>query len=137
MKFLCLAYYDEKKFGALSKAEVDALVSRCAHHDEELRATGRVTVVASLDAPRAATALRPRNGKPLVTDGPYAETKEQLGSFFLIDAADRAEAIRIASKHPAANLGEAVGWGIEVRAIETFVECERVVDGATLRSSYK
>jgi hypothetical protein len=135
MKFLCLAYYDEKKFGALPTAEVDAIVRQCARHDEALRATGRVVFVASLDAPRAATMLRPHDGKPLVTDGPHAETKEQLGSFFVIEAADRAEAIRIASKHPAANLGENIGWGIEVRAIETFMESEPVVDGATLRSS--
>jgi hypothetical protein len=135
MKFLCLAYYDEKKFGALPKAEVDAIVRQCARYDEALRASGHVMFVASLDAPRAATALRPHHGRPLVTDGPYAETKEQLGSFFVIDAADRAEAIRIASKHPAANLGEKIGWGIELRAIETFLKCERVVDGATGRSS--
>jgi hypothetical protein len=62
--------------------------------------------------------VRPRNGKPSVTDGPYVETKEQLGSFFLLEAKDMQEAIQLASMHPAANLGEKLGWGIEIRPIE-------------------
>lgn len=59
--------------------------------------------------------LRPRNGKVAVTDGPYAETKEQLGSYFLIEARDRDQAVEIASKHPAARLNAHLGWGVEIR----------------------
>jgi hypothetical protein len=62
--------------------------------------------------------VRPAKGKPSVTDGPFAETKEQLGSFFLIEAKDMEEAVRIASMHPAARLGEQLGWGVEVRGID-------------------
>ena len=62
--------------------------------------------------------LRPRGGKVSVTDGPYAETREQLGSYFLIEARDLDEAIRVASKHPAAQLNEHLGWGVEIRPIE-------------------
>jgi hypothetical protein len=120
MKYLCLAYYDEQAFEALSKAEFDAIASKCPQYDAALRATGRVVVQASLGSARAGTALRPRNGKPSVTDGPYIETKEQVGGFFIIEAADLDEAIRVASKHPAANLGEQVGWGIEIRPIEHY-----------------
>lgn len=120
MKYLCLAYYNEKQFGALPKAELDTLVSQCHAHDEELRNSGHMMLVGSL-APTASTAsVRPQNGKPVVTDGPYAETKEQVGAFFIIDAKDLNEAIRIASMHPAAHLGEHVGWGIEVRPMEFF-----------------
>jgi hypothetical protein len=117
MKYLCLAYYDEKKFDALSKDELRALVSRCSQHDEELRNTGQVVLQGSLGEPKTATTIRPRNGKPLVTDGPYTETKEQVGGFFMIEARDLNEAIVIASKHPAAHLGEQVGWAVEVRPI--------------------
>jgi hypothetical protein len=120
MKYLCLAYYDEKKFDALPKSEVDTLVSQCKSHDEELHKSGHLILVGSLAATKESTSLRPCGGETSVTDGPYAETKEQLGAFFIIEARDLNEAIRVASKHPAAHLGEHVGWGIEVRPIEYF-----------------
>ena len=120
MKYLCLAYYNEKAFDALSRTEVDALVSQCPAYDEALRKSGHLVIQASLGSTRATTTVRPRNGKPLVTDGPFIETKEQVGGFFIIEARDLNEAIRVASKHPAANLGEQVGWAIEVRPIEAY-----------------
>ena len=121
MKYLCLAYYEDKKFEALSKAEVNAIVSQCQPYDEALRASGHLVVSASLEKPvGATTSLRPRNGKVSVTDGPFAETKEQVGGFFIIEARDLNEAIRVASHHPAAHLGERLGWGIEVRPINMF-----------------
>lgn len=120
MKYLCLAYYDEKKFDALPKPELDALVSECQSHDKELHDSGHLLLVASLAGSGSSTSLRPKGGEPSITDGPFAETKEQLGAFFIIEARDLNEAVRVASKHPAANLGEHVGWGIEVRPIEFF-----------------
>ena len=122
MKFLCLAYYDEKKFQALPKDKLAAIVSQCKAHDEELYNGGKMMLVASLSATKVSKSIRPTKGKPLVTDGPYAETKEQLGSFFIIEARDLHEATAEASKHPAAHLGEELGWGIEVRRIEFFRE---------------
>lgn len=118
MKFLILAYYNEKKFETTTPEEMKAVVSQCRPLDEALYATGKMEMVASLAATKATMSVRPRNGKPSVTDGPYVETKEQLGSFFLIEAADMQEAVRLASMHPAANLGENMGWGIEIRPIE-------------------
>ena len=118
MKYLCLAYYDEKKFDALPKPDVDALVSMCKAHDQELQESGHLVLVASLGPTRSSTSIRPRGGKPWMTDGPFAETKEQVGALFILEASDLNEAIRVASKHPAAHLGEQVGWGIEVRPIE-------------------
>ncbi len=120
MKYLCLAYYDVEKFGALPKAEIDAIVSRCAQHDAELRASGRLVLHGSLGEPASSMAIRPRGGQPAVTDGPYAETKELVGGFFLIEAQDLNDAVRVASKHPAAHLGEHVGWGIEIRPVDYF-----------------
>ena len=120
MKYLCLAYYDENKFNTLPKPEVDELVSQCKSHDEELHDSGHLILVASLASSHSSASIRPKGGEPTLTDGPFAETKEQLGAFFIIDASDLNEAIRVASKHPAAHLGEHVGWGIEVRPIEFF-----------------
>jgi hypothetical protein len=120
MKYLCLAYYNEKAFEALPSAEVDALVSQCPGYDEALRNSGHLVIQASLGSTRATTTVRPRNGKPMVTDGPFVETKEQVGGFFIIEARDLNEAIRVASKHPAANIGEQAGWAIEVRPIEMY-----------------
>lgn len=120
MKFLCLAYYDPAKFAALRPDEVQALVSQCPPKDAQLKESGHLLVSASLEGPQAAFALRPRGGQPALTDGPYAETKEMVGGFFIIEAADRDEAVRIASLHPAATLGEQVGWGIELHPIGFF-----------------
>ena len=120
MKYLCLAYYNEKKFNALSKEEVEAIVSGCPPRDQALHDSGQLVMVASLMEPSASTNLLPRKGKTTVSDGPYMETKDQLGAFFIIEARDLNEAIRVASLHPAATLGEEVGWGIEIRPIDTY-----------------
>jgi hypothetical protein len=120
MKYLCLAYYDEKKFEALTEAELAAIPKQCRPLDAALEESGRLVAVASLAPTPNSTSIRPRGGKPLVTDGPYAETKEQLGSFFIIEADDLDDAIRVASLHPAAQLNEQLGWGIELRPIEVF-----------------
>ena len=121
MKFLCLGYYAPEKFERLSEAEVAEVVANCRPHDEKLHASGKLVSVASL-AERTAATIRPRSGQPVVRDGPYAEAKEVIGSFFVVEADDLDEAIRIASLHPAARWGEHLGFGIEVRPIEHFVE---------------
>lgn len=120
MKYLLLAYYDETKWDALSDSEKDALVSECRPYDEELRQGGHVLAMGSLESPRMTTTLRPRGGKPLSTDGPFIETKEQVGGFLLIEARDLNEALQVASNHPAARLNEHLGWALEVRGFEVF-----------------
>lgn len=122
MKFLCLAYYDVEAYRAMPRDQLSAVVSQCPPHDAELRESGNLLSLASLGEIRASVSVRPRGGKPTVTDGPFMETNEQIGSFFLIEADGIAEAIRIASKHPAARLGEELGWGIEIRPVDFFVE---------------
>ena len=119
MKYLCLAYYDEKRFETLTEADMAAIGRECRPLDEDLQHSGHLLEVGSLAATKDSRSLRPRNGKVTVTDGPFAETKEQLGSYFLIEARDLNEAIQVASKHPAARLNEHLGWGVEVRPIET------------------
>ena len=118
MKYLCLAYYDVMKTEALSSGELEDIVSGCPQHDEALRESGGLVLQGSLGCTVSSTSIRPRSGRVTVTDGPFTETKEQVGGFFIIEARDLNEALRIASKHPAAHLGESAGWGIEVRPIE-------------------
>lgn len=120
MKYLCLAYYDEAKFEALAPDALAALVAQCPPHDAALRATGKVILQGSLGLPSSGGSIRPVKGKPSITDGPFMETKEQIGGVFMLEAGSLAEALELASHHPAARLGEAVGWGIEVRPIETL-----------------
>jgi hypothetical protein len=111
MKYLCLAYGDQRKMEALTKGEFEDLVARCKGHDEELRRTGHVVLTESLEW--ATATIRPRGGKSLVTDGPFVESKEKVGGLFILEARDLNEAIRLASLAPAAHLGEQLGWAIE------------------------
>jgi hypothetical protein len=115
MKYLCLLYGNQQKVSALSPEEFERLKERCAAYDSELRATSAVRTVESLEWD--VTTVCPKNGKPTVIDGPFVETRDVVGSFMVIEARDLNEAIRIASLHPAANLGETLGWGIEIRPI--------------------
>jgi len=115
MKYLCLAYGDQTKMEALSKSEFEALVAKCGPMDEELRRTGQVQMTESLEWETAT--IYTRDGKQIVTDGPFVETKEKVGGLFIIEARDLNEAIRVASLHPAARLGEERGWALEIRPI--------------------
>jgi hypothetical protein len=113
MKYLCLVYLEEKKLDALSKSEFDTLVAEAVAYDEKLRESGYLLAVADLQSVQAATTIRTRNGKLSMTDGPFAETKEQLGGFILIQARDLNDAIQVAAKIPPGRLGS-----IEVRPIK-------------------
>jgi hypothetical protein len=120
MKYLCLAYYDEQKFATLSEAELDAIGRACRPYDDALGKSGHLIATGSLQPARSTTTLRPRHGRASVTDGPFVETKEQVGGFFIIEARDQDEALRVASQHPAAHMNEHLGWALELRPIEIF-----------------
>jgi len=122
MRYLCSGYYDPQKFNALPKDDLAALIAKCRLHDEALHATGKVTFLASLSAPKEWKSIKPGDSKPVITDGPFSEAKEVVGAFFIVDAENMDEAVSIASMHPAAHLGKDVGWGIDVRACEFFIE---------------
>ena len=115
MKYLCLAYGDPAKMAALTKEEFDALLVRCRAFDEELRATGCLVSATSLEW--GSTCIRLQDGKPVVTDGPYLETKEQVGGLIVLEARDLNEALRVAALHPAARIGAELGWGLEIRPV--------------------
>lgn len=118
MKYMCLAFGDRGKMEALSETDMDALRDSCMPYMEELKKTGRL--ISDNGLLWESTTIRPRNGTASVVDGPFTESKEQVGGVFTIEARDLNEAILVASKHPAAHLGEHLGWGIEVRPIGHF-----------------
>lgn len=121
MKYLGLAYFTPEKFAAMSPGDIEALESQCPALDEKMRATGKMLVSASLGDSGSWRTLRPRNGKTHVTDGPYAEAKEVVGGLFIIEADSDEEALRIASMHPAAQLGEAGGWAVELIPLDFYL----------------
>jgi hypothetical protein len=105
MKYLCLVYGEEKQMGAMTDDD-------CMAYDQSLRNAGRCIASEALQPVRSASTVRVRNGKVCITDGPFAETKECLAGFYLIDAADQNEAIQIASQMPPAQVGS-----VEVRPV--------------------
>jgi hypothetical protein len=119
VKYLCLAYEQEGALDALSRDEWSALRQQTLEYVDELRRTGRLITRHALQSVQAATTVRVRQGRVTTTDGPFAETKETLGGFFLVEAADLDEAIRIAARWPSARIGS-----IEVRPIEEALRPE-------------
>ena len=113
MKYLCLAYEEESKLNALSQREWKVLRTETLTYVDELKNGGYLIAAEPLQSVRTAATVRVRGGKVAITDGPFAETKETLGGFFLINAKDMNEAIQVAAKWPSARLGS-----IEVRPIE-------------------
>lgn len=122
MKYICLGYFDEKKWETTSQSEQNAYLDECFAYDDELRKNGHwVAGGEALQSARNGVTLRWKNGKVFITDGPYAETKEQLGGFGVFEARDLNHAIQLMSKHPAVKSGI-----VEIRPAENLVEliCE-------------
>jgi hypothetical protein len=113
MKYLCMVLVDEKKLEALPASELQALDDASIAFDDSLRKRGHLIAAQALESVQTATIVRVRNGKVSVTDGPFAETNEQIGGFLLIEAQDLNQAIQLAAQVPAIRLG-----GIEVRPIK-------------------
>ena len=105
MKYICLGYYDEKQWETLSGSEQSALMDACFAYDDVLREGGHFAGGEALQTARNATTLRYKNGKVVVTDGPFAETNEQLGGILILEANDLNHAIQLMSKHPGVKIG--------------------------------
>ena len=110
MKYLCLVYLDEKRLDELPDED-------CVAYDTAIRKSGHCVASEALESVQTATTVRMRNGKVSITDGPFAETKEQLAGFYMIEAKDLNEAIQLASKIPPARVGS-----IEVRPVRPIRE---------------
>jgi hypothetical protein len=115
MKYLCLIYENEKNWESLPPADSEAIMNEYFAFTEEIRKNGKYVAGEALQPTVTATTVRVRNGKVSTTDGPFAETKEQLGGFYMIEAKDLNDAIQVAAKIPSARFG-----AIEVRPVVDF-----------------
>ncbi len=116
MKYLALVYQEEKTMNAMSQQEWDSLNQECMACGESLTNSGHMTMGQALQSVETATTVRVRDGKITTTDGPFAETKEQLAGFYLLEARDLNEAIQLASKIPPARIG-----CVEIRPVRELV----------------
>ena len=112
MKYLLLCCHEEQKLDSMSKSECVALMEETMAYCEALKKSGHLVAAEQLEPVQTAMTVRVRNGQLSVTDGPFVETKEQVGGFFLINARDLNEAIQVASKFPSVRLGS-----MEVRPV--------------------
>jgi hypothetical protein len=117
MKYLCLVYYNEEIVKSMSQTEWDSLNRECIACVEDLTASGHFIDGAPLQTTDSATTLRVRDGRAITTDGPFAETKEQLAGFYMLEAQDLNEAIRLAEKIPPARYGS-----VEIRPVRDLLE---------------
>jgi hypothetical protein len=115
MKYLCLIYDEEKKMAGMTKSEGDAFMGEYGAYTQSIKGSGHYLGGEALQPVHTATTIRSRNGKVSTTDGPFAETKEQLGGFYLVEAKDLNDAIQVATRIPSVKTGS-----IEVRPIMTF-----------------
>lgn len=105
MKYICLGYIEPNKLENQPESDTHAMMDECFTYDDELRKNGHFAGGHALQGPQSAATLRWENGKVAVTDGPYAETKEQLGGILILEARDFNHAIELMSKHPGVKAG--------------------------------
>ena len=120
MKYICLGYMEANKFETMSESERNAFVDGCFAYDDVLRKSGHFVGGEALQDARNAVTLRVQSGKVMVTDGPYAETKEQLGGILILEANDLNHAIQLMSKHPGVR-----GGPFEIRPAADLTEMIR------------
>jgi hypothetical protein len=117
MKYLCLIYLNEKLLEAMPSERYNDVVRQCLEYEKEVAKSGGLIAVEALEPVQTATTVRVRSGKTAITDGPFAETKEQLAGFFLVDATDLNAAINVAEGMPQARIGS-----IEIRPIKDLTK---------------
>ena len=105
MKYLCFGYYDKSKFDGMTESERNAMFDTCLEYDEHLQAGGHWVGGEALQPAENALTLSRENGKVVTTDGPYAETKEQLGGLLILEARDMNHAVELIGQHPALTYG--------------------------------
>ena len=130
MKFICLGYIDINAFTARPPAEQTALMDRCCEYDDLLRAQGHFTGGEALQPANTAKTLRRSEGRLVVTDGPFAETKEQIGGILILEARDLDHAVELISNHPGSKMGP---W--EIRPAADLSEMVRQSEERRRKSS--
>ena len=117
MKYICLGYIKPGTFEGMSDDERNAVLDECFKHNDHLRADGHLLAELPLQPPETALTLYWKNGKVATTDGPYAETKEQLGGIHILEARDLNHVIQLISQHPGMKYGS-----IEIRPVADLSE---------------
>jgi len=130
MRYICLGYMEETKWTTMSESERNAILDECFAYDDILRRNGHFAGGEALQSARNATTLRWQNGKVSITDGPFAETKEQLGGILVLEARDLNHAIQLMSKHPGVKLGP-----FEIRPVADLTEMVRESEQRRAESS--
>lgn len=128
MRFICLGYIEDGKWERMSESEQKAMMDECFAYDDELRKGGHFAGGEALAGARQAATLRWGDGKVVVTDGPYAETKEQIGGILILEARDRQHAIELMSKHPGVRLGGPFEIRPAAEAIKELIDQRAATD---------
>jgi hypothetical protein len=131
MKFICLGYIAPNKLESLPENEQHAMIDKCFEYDDVLRKNGHFAGGEGLYPPHAAKTLRWQDGKATITDGPYAETKEQLGGILILEARDMEHAVELMSKHPGVKAGP-----FEIRPAADLSEMLRDSEQRRLRKKF-
>ncbi len=130
MKYICFGYYDKDKFDRMTEEERNAMFDTCFEYDDHLRANGHWAGGEGLQPVETALTLYWKNGKVATTDGPYAETKEQLGGILVLEARDISHAVQLMSRHPAMTYGNT----FEIRPVADMNE---VIEASAQRRRQK
>ena len=132
MKYICLGYIDEKKWEAMTESDANAVMDEILVYDDALRKNGHLVGTEALQSARNTTTLQWRNGKVAVTDGPFTETKEQLGGIIVLEAPDINRAIQLMSDHPCLSMGGCceIRPAADLTAIMAESERRRAVNGS-------
>ncbi|HTV59797.1 MAG TPA: YciI family protein [Verrucomicrobiae bacterium] len=125
MKYVCFGFYEKAKFDAMSEGEQHAMFDTCFEYDDHLRANGHWAGGEALQPPETALTLHWRNGKVATTDGPYTETKEQLGGILILEARDMNHAQQLMAQHPALKYGNIFEIRPAADMTETLEACEQ------------
>ena len=131
MKYLCFGYYDKSNFDGMTESERNAMFDTCIEYDEHLRANGHWAGGEALQPAETALTLSRKDGKVTTTDGPYAETKEQLGGILVLEARDMNHAVQLMSQHPALRYGNS----FEIRPTSDMSEIVKASEQRRSRST--
>ncbi len=131
MKYICLGYYDKDRFDAMTNSERNAMFDRCFEYDDHLRANGHWGGGEALQCPETALTLSGKSGKGVTTDGPYAETKEQIGGILILEARDMNHAVQLMAQHPSLKYGSI--W--EIRPVGDMTEIKNASERRRSRNT--
>ncbi|HEY1212506.1 MAG TPA: YciI family protein [Bryobacteraceae bacterium] len=129
MKYICLGYYEPAKHAEMTEEERNAMFDECFEYDDHLRANGHFSAGEGLQPPETGLTVYWKNGKVATTDGPYIETKEQLGGILVLEARDMNHAVQLMSQHPSLKYGSS----FEIRPVADMSEIVKASEQRRLK----